>query len=879
MNDIQITNILKDAKNLMSIILDPLAQKVLEIDLKVESAQNKELLSRLIRGLEQYINKGASIAYIGFLGHYSSGKSSTINSLLGSCNTADERETGLNPTDRAITLITHKKNSNALILMNRENGLVPIRTNFIDNNFLEELILADTPGSGDPQIVNEMIQDFLPICDYIFYFISSANPLDQADLPLLQQKTQKLPFIPIHFIITRADEFRLNKNAPLKDENIDQAKKDIFIGKLISRIKQILSSEEINLESFIFIDNESNYNTEFLKMKLINATSSLDQHELIKMHGHKVEFYRSNLHSIYTYYISSINEKIRQSTGFLKTASDNISRFDKSVEMNNEKLKLLWTKNETALKDTLATESNLINEITSNNFSQQLLNDKQIQNEQKMLDKIIEDQANGYLGKITLDLNNHFKQRLKEIKQTIFENISANELLIEHISHLFPGRLDFDLQSQLFEIDFARMNDSTKSYSTKVSSILNDVKVGLKNKTHQVRTIIPKELIINSIKEIYEAGETAIYYNFDQYFERIQMYRSTVLTRNTKETIEKLRIGTQLDELDDDFEDDFISEMKKNAFQEVYFANGEAIDNLQNNANSCLSKVTEIRGHIDAIDISSVGAADELLKENMDFSLLVNDLIRQKETVINSIYQDTLLKVTEHHTSIYNDYKGNLDKIKKKRKKSMTKWAIIVGLICAFVYASLIFSKVIAPQDVTSQILLGLTVTIIGNVAGLVLVKFKTDIKAITSLSKDNFKKRAQSELLQFFNESFWEDLSKKMTDEKAQGKSLFIKEELTKRIKPLIDATNNRGQILLDDLLKANISLCNEINTYKTKLTAFYGKFSAIFLNAEMNLEKIGTITKKIREVSLKPSFDLLEETTSNLQDVKLKIENLKKA
>jgi predicted GTPase len=62
------------------------------------------------------------------MGHFSTGKSSTINSLLEldeSSKTA--RITGLNPTDKSITLITHEENSNSVFSTTKE-GLLTINT-------------------------------------------------------------------------------------------------------------------------------------------------------------------------------------------------------------------------------------------------------------------------------------------------------------------------------------------------------------------------------------------------------------------------------------------------------------------------------------------------------------------------------------------------------------------------------------------------------------------------------------------------------------------------------------------------------------------------------------------------------------------------------
>ena len=76
---IQLNNTLKNFLDFFSIDLH---KKVLEIDKSIESKDFYDQLKRVLNSLEQYIKKDISLFYIGFLGSYSSGKSSTINSLL-----------------------------------------------------------------------------------------------------------------------------------------------------------------------------------------------------------------------------------------------------------------------------------------------------------------------------------------------------------------------------------------------------------------------------------------------------------------------------------------------------------------------------------------------------------------------------------------------------------------------------------------------------------------------------------------------------------------------------------------------------------------------------------------------------------------------------
>ena len=309
MEDIQTKKILETAKSLLTIILRPLTAKVIGLDKNAESAKTKENLQRLCRGIEQYIDKEHTIVYVGFAGHFSSGKSSTINSILSLGNTKNERKTGLNPTDTAISLITDSVNSQSLMLMSRETAIVPIRSIFIDSELLQTLVISDTPGSGDPQVINGMIQDFLPICDHILYFISASNPVDEADLPVLRQLSSKLPFIPITFIVTRTDEFRIDKRRDLSTDNIDKAKQDQFLGQLISRIKSLTKTDSITPQDFLFIDNEYQYGMDQLLLKINKWSVDIGSQELLKNHGYKVDYYNKNLNEIEFPWLISILEK------------------------------------------------------------------------------------------------------------------------------------------------------------------------------------------------------------------------------------------------------------------------------------------------------------------------------------------------------------------------------------------------------------------------------------------------------------------------------------------------------------------------------------------------------------------------------------------
>ena len=122
---------------------------------------------------------------------------------------------------------------------------------------LDKVVIADTPGSGDTQFVEEVARDFLPICDVILFFFSATSPLDKTDLPLLTEIHKRLRFIPIRFIVTRADEFRIDTSKPITDSNVDTVRRDRFLGDVLTRLNKLLHPTVYTEEQFILIDNKT----------------------------------------------------------------------------------------------------------------------------------------------------------------------------------------------------------------------------------------------------------------------------------------------------------------------------------------------------------------------------------------------------------------------------------------------------------------------------------------------------------------------------------------------------------------------------------------------------------------------------------------------
>ena len=261
--DILCQKLLESFAELTQVLTSDAGKKTFDIETSAHSAEAFNELRRLHRSLRQYAEKSKALTYVGFVGHFSAGKSSTTNSLLRSSSADPARLTGLHPTDKANTLITHKNNSSNLIGAHTR-GEVEVGASLLDVESLKDVVIVDTPGSGDPLVVEEIVRDFLPICDQLSYTFSAASALAVSDLPMLVKIHKDQPFLPVRSVVTRADEFTRDVDARATSANVDNSRIDTFIGELISRIAASVPGLNIAQEDIMLIDNVSGFNVESL---------------------------------------------------------------------------------------------------------------------------------------------------------------------------------------------------------------------------------------------------------------------------------------------------------------------------------------------------------------------------------------------------------------------------------------------------------------------------------------------------------------------------------------------------------------------------------------------------------------------------------------
>src|SRR2546426_12726506 len=92
--DAQCLAILTGITELVDALSEPMVRQAVDLD-RSNVSRRYDLLLRLKDSLAQYAARSVDLFYVGLLGHFSAGKSSTINSLLNLWGQSEQRPVDL----------------------------------------------------------------------------------------------------------------------------------------------------------------------------------------------------------------------------------------------------------------------------------------------------------------------------------------------------------------------------------------------------------------------------------------------------------------------------------------------------------------------------------------------------------------------------------------------------------------------------------------------------------------------------------------------------------------------------------------------------------------------------------------------------------------
>ena len=544
--DVLCEGLLAALEDLDSLLTSEDGRDIFDVKTDATSSEAHNELRRLRRSLDQYTEKSSALLYVGFVGHFSAGKSSTVNSILQESGTVASRLTGLHPTDKAVTLVTHSKNSKSLIGAHKR-GELEVGSSLVDAALLETSVIVDTPGSGDPSVVEEMVRDFLPICDRLIYTFSAAIPLDKSDLPALAKIHTDLPFLPVRFIITRADEFRANRNEILSSSNCDRAKMDTFVGELISRVAAAIPGFSLAQEDVLLIDNEVEFQTDRLR-EFVFPAAARDSTAAGHLHSHKVDYYLRSAKEVRNFFVTYLNEKRSALATLIDTAQTNRSHYQEAVTMANNRLTESWYSQQQVLRSKQKGHTEWVTKLEPEvQLGSTLHLTEPIGTHITEFKQGSRSWATGVADTmrqaITETLIAEFDAYIVDCRNRVVRSQKAETLA------LTPLSVDPNTCTELFDKDIPRafIADRLERLPKLAETIIVDYLSEIADGADRLIDSIRERRVVTSLSETVEESVSQIQELVAGFFKHVQLYRSGVVSMNARELAQRAGVVEAID--------------------------------------------------------------------------------------------------------------------------------------------------------------------------------------------------------------------------------------------------------------------------------------------------------------------------------------------
>lgn len=896
--DIQCKKILNGLNLLDNYLDEPLARDALELDSNSSTVKNKELLKRLRLSLIQYTERGKDLVYIGFMGHFSTGKSSTINSLLVlNQDSSQYRKIGLNPVDKNITLITSRSNQDSIINVTKE-GLVPIRSTFIESSFLDNIVIVDTPGTGDPILIGDIAKDFLPICDLIIYFFSATNPLDSADKPLLEEKFSELFFIPTKFAITRSDEFIKNSKSEFSEDNFDSTKANTFLEEFTQRINQLFQNRRINISSddIFLIDNKASFKIEELRQFILEFSNPDSLTDQILMHSHKIDYFQSSASELQSFFSDFIDKKICELSRFVDIANQNIERFNNAIHISNNNLTHFWTNSSIKIKTEAEDFSSSLPNINPSprdilSYEYRERTEKR-DNLKKEISEKSRELVNDILNYSRQEGAKVFEQQLSELR----DNINKAKINTIKDSEKFSPNTNI-------EASYSFSNEGSEFYCPDLlenssSRFILDIEHKFKEDYENLfKGIVELESSLSSqspfpiYAEILDDADQRLDKDFERFFEIVTLYLSGVLSYTGKETIQNLGLGEKLDRLESK---NNLSELKKEGIKKD--ARERIFPDKTNIVSSFIQEISDLNIENQKLkkDFEKFRREVPPTQRNVgfvwneeDFEPINDEISRNINRKINKLRQEISRGMNSIIFDVLNLWEEDFVQLKRKRIlyfRNAIIISIIIWLILYYLYMNQNGIKI--SNDLQTSILIG----VLGNSA-------YTGISVLITRAFDRFPKKIKLTEIKVL-ETFREHSFKLIKDEEAlyySSKDYQSSETSTNKNSDIVKVSEYISQcwekVLIDQPLNSIPeylgSYYNDFkdlknryykitNNYLELVNSFAENISAYFSDTDDNLNKLRELSDTLKQNAVDPSFDLLASTRDTLKEVKRKIDEI---
>lgn len=877
--DIRSNTLLKSIKLLKEEFQSDFVENILEISSNPISNENFNQLKRIERATDQYRKRTNNLFYIGFLGHFSSGKSSTINTLLHLNGTMYEKKADHNPTDDQITLITCEKNNQDVIKLTR-SGQVPVIISLIEgNSILADKVIMDTPGSGDPSTFEEIVRDSLPLCDLIIYTLSATNPLTNSDIPLLKEKEKHLSSIPTIYLITRGNEFKLNNLEILNDANFNNVKYQKFASELAGRIKQVVDSIDLEYDDFIVIDNIERFNIEILEEK-INFYCNADKYgNILQLHDHKIEYFTRTLKDIKAYFIQLIVTKLDIIEKYFTQAQVKLDEYEQTTLIGTDKMVNSWRSTDDKIK--LVIDGS----ISQNNTIFKLINTPDEFLNLITIKEWLKKQYEIYSITDKNKIENHqtqIKSRLIDLKEKVQFKLFG---LIDRGTILSAEAIQDDIDSQIEKLLFANNTNydiielHNKIHKDTFDYLDNSCYSELKRQIDSLKNRTKNRNPLESISKYINEAKQILNEIFETYKNGVKIYTVAAFSFEAKSYIKNLGLSDKLDLIDITEPDInyYLAQTEKEIFREF----NDAVNKLENACSQIFININNIEYNSPIITTESniVQLKDDEATIINSYALKFDSLSQNFNTKVNNYFSIKIQSIHSELTTLDIKKYEAINNLKRKRINYYLKYFIPFFLIFLISIALFIFiPKINFPKNLSIgyQWLLGILI----NATSAIII-------SITSIKKDKheiYKNEIENNCIEnekqiiskVLNQDF-EDFKIDLASDQSQAITELLRNQSNDILRMVLSNKYNLNNKSLHSNLIKNENILKQLLTdYSDALNEFKAICSKILNNTTFNKEVLLKQSKLIQENSISPSFRLLEQTRNNIAEVKTKIEHI---
>lgn len=869
--NLQAQSISAGLQKLEQLLESPVAINALELGRNAAAAREYDVLKRLHKSLLQYLQRNGNLFYAGVLGHFSAGKSSTINSLLGTWNTKNERTTDLHPTDTPITLITQEKNGPSLLGVIRE-GHVTIRFEPVESKLLEEIVLVDTPGTGDPQFIEEVARDFLPICDLILFLFSAASPLDKSDVPLLTELHKRLPFIPIHFVVTRTDELRSDPNVPLAEENLDPKRTEQFLNGVVARVNNLLSPQVYVPSNFSLIDNKRQFRVQKLKEFLISRCNSSNPQAHVSMHLNKLHFYRSGSKSLRNFFSDILDKKLEELTKIVEAARKNIDRYQQLVQISNSNLTKTWMEHAGAIKaaanKTLEVVPPLDTLPRQYGWFRLVMEKRNRLNAE--LSRSAKYDADSIASTLKAQVNGILQEHLYRVQKRM-DDTPLNELAADIHANVGTPRIAVTNLTQMRE-PISLYNQSTELREEEADA-LRSAAGQLRRSLSALNEQVSKSAPFSSAAQSIDAANESLKGDLSQFFQNVELYRAGVFSHTTKESISTLGIGAKLDALETEFTDTDREKFTLSANSDLFPGAHELLELASKQVLDLGNKTLDVSDKARDIRIERPEDNSETVQGNVASE---GDALRLDiQAGLQSEADRFCSRVSVSIASLVVKAKTEADSELKLLGRARVKRYSIALAVTAVLYilASLAYhhSGMPAPNTLAGVIALEVGCGLLVEALVFIIMKTKENVPILLAQTR----KKAHVVMQEDIKDTIETDL-------KELKLNSINEQALTTKLTGIYERALDLPSPAWDSRAKETLESIRELSVEYGKLRASYVSIvekvredaSQYFADSSRNLSILTGIAARIKEKAIEPSFDLLEATRKELLSIKTEVE-----